>query len=144
MGVDVDADAPLMLLQHCFQILLLRYWFRAENHLQPEFNLLKSCALLKFKSRIILLHSRDLASGSVQPQKRKWDVCIFRTSILIFLKTFVSNVPLTFLAGKRIQGERIPRETFTEVQDGGGVWWGMEVLQLCWWGYNGAIWVTVK
>lgn len=101
----------------------------------------------------MLLRSRDLAGGSVRPQRGS-EICVgvFRPSIFnyyyffLLLSAFVSNVPITFsflptrphlslLQGKR--DAQIERETLTEelAVDGGGCvmgWeragWGMGVL----------------
>lgn len=94
--------APLMFLQHCFQILTPQCWFRAENCFQPRSTLLKSYALLKFKYCTIYISSsfsrpcQRLRTAS----KREWDVCWRFQTLNFHFSSFVLNVPLTFLAGK--------------------------------------------
>lgn len=96
-GCGCWADAPLMLLQHWFQILMPHRQFTAESCFSVYLMLVKSYALLKFKY-LTVLHSCDLAGSSLWVSKRKWDVLVFRPSIFLFT-TLVSNVPVTFLKG---------------------------------------------
>ena len=104
----------LLMLLWCSSSIVCRYWCPGAGLELRTVSSLNSCYRdlswnLNKAQYVSLLLSRDLAGGSVRPQRGS-EMCVgvFRPSIFIS-SSFVSNVPLTFLAGMR--GERMGRET---------------------------------